>query len=211
MNVGKTIRSRISGATMAACGAVLLGGCDLGAIGIPPLGSEKLRVEVASVSQVTGSNAYIHRLTGEDIEARPGGKLYDGDGFRTGPATQMEILTIHGQSITIYENSDPFLKEAACFNVSFFKSGRIRIDASHVCVNGQYQQGSDVGYEALGPDVMRIWVNRGQVVALSNPAIVIYAGEGAVIAGGQQLRGPKTKHSTQEFEQRFPRIVNVNY
>ena len=123
----------------------------------------------------------------------------------------MEFLTNRGQSITIYENSDPFLKEAACFSVSFFHSGKLHIDGSHVCVNGQYQQASDVGYEALGPDVMRIWVNRGQVVALSNPAIVIYAGEGAVISRGQQLRGPKTKISPQEFAQRFPRIVNVNY
>lgn len=208
MNVGKIIRSRISGVTMAACGALLLGGCDLGALSeglVPP----RKRLEVASVSQVTGPNAYIHRLTGEDIEARPGEKLYDGDGFRTGPNTHMEINTIHNQSITIFENSDPFLKEAACFTVSFFHSGKLHIDGSHVCVNGQYQQESDVGYEALGPDVMSIWVNRGQVVALSNPAIVIYAGEGAVIVGGQRLRGPKTRHSSQQFAQRFPRIVNV--
>jgi hypothetical protein len=154
---------------------------------------------IARVTEAQGE-AFITRTNGASEPADLGDLLLPGDGFRTGAGT-MKLTAMRGGTVDVYPNTDPFVEESLCFAISFFKKGKIRILGSGMCVNGVYQK-SDVGYEMLGPDTMRIWVREGEVRQLIPPFATITTGNRGDLAGGQIVN--RAAIAPGEFESRFP-------
>lgn len=160
---------------------------------------------IARVSQAQGE-AFITRSNGASEPADVGDVLLPGDGFRTGAGT-MQLTAMRGGTVDVYENTDPIVEESLCFAVSFFKKGKIRILGSGMCVNGVYQK-SDVGYEMLGPETMRIWVREGEVRQIVPPFETITTGNRGDLAGGRIVN--RAVIAPGEFESRFPPLPAAN-
>jgi len=160
---------------------------------------------IATITNVNGE-AFLTRAAGGEVAAKPGDVLLQGDGFRTLNGTMLLTTTAHGGTIEVYDHTDPIVEEALCFAISFFKKGRMRVVGSGFCVNGVYQE-SDVGYEIIGPDAMRVWVLEGHVRKNILSQESITAGNRADIVNGAIInRAPFTP---PEFEARFPPVPNA--
>lgn len=152
-------------------------------------------------------DAFVRHGSCAEVRATAGMPIYSGDTFRTGPTGRMTLNTPDGGQVQVFENTDPIFEDAVCRSIRFFNQGRLFIFGKEFCVQGDYEQASQVGYQALGNGIFRIYVVEGTVRLRRTGAVLATTGQAVEVQNGRVLR--RFTFTPAEVSRLFPRRVII--